>query len=91
MHDPGDNVVEGLYGFTDAAQTHLELLMNQYVSALSAVLSADESSGSLNLTTANEIRDHLLRSLELAAVAIQMDGQAASDLIDAWTRLYTRR
>ncbi len=91
MADSADNTVEGLYGFPDAAQTHLELLMNRYVAALSAALAADEAGEPINLSAANGLRDSLLRSLELAAVATQMDGQAADDLIDAWMRLHVPR
>ena len=89
MSDAGDNMVEGFYGFPDAAQTHLELLMTQYVAALSAALATGETAAH-DLSTANELRDHLLRSLELTAVAVEMDGQTAEDLLDAWRRLHTR-
>jgi len=57
MADNAYNTVEGLYGFPDAAQTHLELLMNQYVAALAA----DKAGEPVNLSPANGLRDSLLR------------------------------
>ncbi len=81
-----DNVALGFYGFPDAAQAHLELLMNQYVAALSGAINKGET---VHLALANELRDHLVRSLELAVVATQMDGQSAEDLMDAWARVHT--
>ncbi len=80
-----DNIASGFYGFPDAVQTHLELLMNQYVAALSDAINKGEA---VNLALANELRDHLVRSLELAVVATQMDGQSAEDLMGAWTRIH---
>lgn len=88
MDTETDNVASGFYGFPDAAQTHLEFLMTQYIDALSEAIN---KGGAANLSFANELRDHLMRSLELAVVATQMDGQSAEDLMSAWTRVHTYR
>lgn len=86
-----ENIAEGFYGLADAAQTHLEMLMTQYLAALTDALKAGEAGGPLDLSAANELRDNLLRSLDLAVVAAQMDGQTADALIDAWMRLHRLR